>query len=105
MTTGTTVISLISVCEHCWLSFRQYAFNTLLIVDESFVLPKRKPQSIETISSEGEQVRLHTNVLCSIYSSLMLIAALRENLQPLIVSYQVSLEAMSPTGYLILGTQ
>lgn len=30
--------------------------NTPLIVDESFVLLKRKQQSIETISSEGEQV-------------------------------------------------
>lgn len=41
-----------------------------------FCAPEEKESgSIETISSEGKRVRLHANVFCSIYSSLMLILA------------------------------
>lgn len=66
----------------------QWEFNAPLIVDEGFVLLKRNKQSIETIISEGVQVRLHTIPFCSIYSCLMLILALSgKKLQPFIVCY------------------
>lgn len=55
---------------HCRLSPCQYAVNTPLIVDESFVLLKRGRRSIETISPEDKGAKLHTNQFCSIYSSL-----------------------------------
>lgn len=71
--TCTTGMSLISDSAHCWLRTHQYPVNTPLIVDESFVLLKRESRSIETISSEGKQVGLHTNPFFSIYTDLMLI--------------------------------
>lgn len=88
--TCTTGMSLILDSAHCWLSTRQYTVNTPLIVDESFVLLKRESKSIETISSEGNWVRLHTNLFCSIYSapskSYADSSINRKNLQSLIVS-------------------
>lgn len=90
--TCTTGMSLISDSANCWLRSRQYPVNTPLIVDESFVLLKRESRSIETISSEGKQVRLHTNLFFSFYTGLMLIVEWRE--KPAIL-YGVLFEAFS----------
>lgn len=68
-------MSLISHSAHRCLSTHQYAVNTVLIVDESFVLLKRECGSIETIFSEGKEVRLRAYLFCSVYLKLVLILA------------------------------
>lgn len=68
--TCTTDVVIHWSLAYCRLSPCQYAVNTPLIVDESFVLLKRGRRSIETISPEDKRTKLHTNLFCSIYSSL-----------------------------------
>lgn len=104
--TCTTGMSLISHYAHCWLSLCQYTVNTPLIVDESFVLLKREGRSIETISSEGKQVRLHTNSLCShLFKSYADSSINRNQAISYCVLWTKPLEVMEPTGHLISGTQ